>query len=135
ERAVAVEVVVDAAAVVQELANRDPVDVRDAGDDGIGEPLTDGVVESQDTVVDQLQDEHGGEGFGDACDAGAVVRLEQGLLFKTGDPGGAIEDDFITAFDAEGNARETEVETGLEDLLERRGWCSRGRCRGSGGPG
>ena len=45
-------------------------------------------------------------------------RLQRGLVLDAGDPGGPVEDDLIAPLDAEGDAGQPAVETGLEHLVQ-----------------
>lgn len=68
-----VGVAVDAAGVVEQLADGDPAAVVTVAPDDTGQPLLDRVVEVDAVLRLELEQDGGGEGLGDGADAEAVV--------------------------------------------------------------
>ena len=104
--------------MIQELPERDPVDVWDPHDGGVVKPFGHRVVQRQNVLVDQLQHDDGGERFADAVDPEPIVQRERGLLFHAGDPGGSGKERLSSALNLERDAGQFRIDSGSQYGLE-----------------
>jgi hypothetical protein len=99
------EVVVDAAGVREQLAQRHLLDIGNAPNRWVIEPVRDRIVQGENAFVDQLQDKDRGEGLGDAVDAKPVGRRQGGLFLVVREPGGSFEENLPVLIHRKGDAR------------------------------
>ena len=104
------------AGVGEELAHGDAVGERSAR-----KPAREHVGNREPSLLDQLQQERGNEGLGDAGDAEAGARVEGNALIPVGETAGEHKDRAVAAPDAECTADDAAADGIVEESTERGG--------------